>query len=190
MNQIPKSRAVLYGVVTVLAAVVDLVSKEVVFRQFELNRGSEWLLDGWLKFRLFTSLNRGALWGIGQGFALGFALLSVVALLGIWYWLFARGACRSAWLTSALALISGGILGNLYDRLGIHGLQEADSGKTILAVRDFLDFRLGTFDWAVFNVADVCLVTGAAMLMLQSLTAPQETPLTTADKDAARSGQA
>ena len=72
-----------------------------------------------------------------------------------------------------MALVSGGTIGNLYDRLGIHGLKDSN-GESILAVRDFLDFRFGSFDWAVFNIADVCLVTGAIMLMLQSLTMPQE----------------
>lgn len=181
LNRVPRSRVVLYGLLTVFCAAADLISKELVFRQYGVYRGGDWLLDGWLKFRLFTSLNRGALWGVGQGFALGFAVLSVVALLGIWYWLFARKACRSAWLTTALGLVSGGTIGNLYDRLGIHGLRESVDGEVVRAVRDFLDFRLGSFDWAIFNVADVCLVTGAIMLMLQSLTMPQETAVAASD---------
>jgi len=169
----PVSRIVLYCLLTVVGAAADLISKEVIFRQLGVYNGTEWLLDGWLKCRLFTSLNPGALWGVGQGFALVFAAFSVVALLGIWYWLFWRHACHSAWLTTALALVSGGTIGNLYDRLGIHGLKDSN-GEAILAVRDFLDFRFGSFDWAVFNIADVCLVTGAIMLMLQSITMPQE----------------
>lgn len=182
MSQVPVRRVVLYAVLAAGSAAADLISKELVFRRYGVYQGGEWLLDGWLKFRLFTSLNRGALWGVGQGFALGFAALSVVALLAIWYWLFVRRACRSAWLTTALGLVSGGTIGNLYDRLGIHGLQDSASGETIRAVRDFLDFRLGSFDWAIFNVADVCLVTGAIMLMLQSLTMPQESSPETAEK--------
>ena len=180
MNQVPVSRLTLYGLLMVVTAAVDLISKDVIFRRFSIHNGTDWLMDGWLKFRLFTSLNPGALWGVGQGFALGFAALSVVALVGIWYWLFWRQGCHSAWLTTALALVSGGTLGNLYDRLGIHGLKDAN-GQAILAVRDFLDFRLGNFEWAIFNVADVCLVTGAVMLMLKSLTMPEESPLATAE---------
>ena len=177
MKHVPLNRVLLYGSLTVSAAATDLISKEFVFRRFGVHNGGEWLVDTWLKFRLFTSLNRGALWGVGQGFALGFAALSVIALAGILYWLFARGACRSAWLTTALGLVSGGTLGNLYDRLGIHGLKEPETSEAILAVRDFLDVRLGSFDWAIFNVADICLVTGAIMLMLQSMTTPQESPV-------------
>ncbi len=180
MNQVPFSRVTLYGLLTAFGAALDLISKELVFRQFGIHNGTDWLLGGWLKFRLFTSLNPGALWGVGQGFALGFAAVSVGALVGIWYWLFWRRSCRSAWLTTALGFVSGGTVGNLYDRLGIHGLKDIN-GRTIFAVRDFLDFRFGRFDWAIFNVADVCLVTGAVMLMLQSLTITQESPLATTE---------
>jgi signal peptidase II len=180
MNQIPVSRVTLYGLLMVVTAAVDLISKDVVFRRFSIHSGGDWLLDGWFKLRLFTSLNQGALWGVGQGFALGFAALSVSALVGIWYWLFWREGCQSVWLTTALALVSGGTLGNLYDRLGIHGLKDPH-GQSLLAVRDFLDVRLGNFEWAIFNVADICLVTGAIMLMAKSLTMPQESPLATAE---------
>lgn len=180
MKSVPTGRVVLYGSLAIASAAADLISKEVVFRRLGVHNGTDWLLDGWLKFRLYTSLNRGALWGVGQGFSLGFAALSVAALVGIWYWLFVRRACQSLWLTIALGLVSGGTIGNLYDRLGIHALKEPD-GSGILAVRDFLDFRLGTFDWAVFNIADVCLVTGAIMLMLQSFMMPQDSALPTAE---------
>ena len=180
MNQVPVNRVTLYGLLTACTAAVDLISKELVFRRFGLHNGTDWLLDGWLRFRVFNSLNRGALWGVGQGFALGFAAVSVVALVGIWYWLFWRRACRSAWLTTALGFVSGGTLGNFYDRLGLHALTDAN-GQTICAVRDFLDFRLGSFDWAIFNIADVCLVTGSVMLVLQSLTMPQESSLPTTE---------
>ena len=58
-------------------------------------------------------------------------------------------------LCSALGLILGGTLGNLYDRLVFNG------------VRDFLHWDY-LFDWPVFNVADCCLVCGASLLLLQA----------------------
>jgi signal peptidase II len=69
----------------------------------------------------------------------------------------------------ALALVMAGALGNLYDRLGLHGWRGPD-GQTIYAVRDFLYFRFfDVFDWAIFNFADSMLVTGAIMLVIHSL---------------------
>lgn len=172
-SPVPRRRISVYAILTVMCATIDLWSKDLVFSRFALFQGTDWLLDGWLRFRIHTSLNRGALWGMGQGLAWLFAILSVVALIGIIYWLFVRKAAHSLWLTVALAFVSGGTLGNLYDRLGVHGIQD-DKGNTIHAVRDFLHFMLGRLDWAIFNVADICLVTGAIMLMIQSLKQPTE----------------
>lgn len=170
MATVPKSRIVGYFCITVLALTIDLVSKEIVFRKLGgvFVRGG-WLIDSWVKFELHTSLNRGALWGIGQGFALYFAALSVAAIIGINYWLFFRGGAASLWLTVALAMVSGGTLGNLYDRLGLHGVRWPGEAEPAKAVRDFLRFQFGSFDWPIFNMADSFLVTGAIMLMLQSM---------------------
>ena len=147
----------------------DLYSKHLVFGRWGFPGGeSRRFFDAWVSFRFHTSFNRGALWGIGQHLTGLFALLSILAAGMILYWLFVRGAARSWTLTICLALIMAGTLGNLYDRLGLHGLKDPLTGKTITAVRDFLLFRFGTFDWPVFNLADVFLVTGALCLIAQS----------------------
>jgi signal peptidase II len=123
---------------------------------------------------LETSLNEGALFGIGQGLVAVFATLSILAAFWIVYWLFFRGAARDGWLTFALACIMAGILGNLYDRLGLPGLtwpagQGHAAGDTVYAVRDWIHFQYKSFDWPVFNLADSLLVCGASLLALQSL---------------------
>jgi len=158
---------------------VDLISKEVVFERLGLFGRTEWLIDSWVRFELYTNLNQGALWGVGQGLAPFFAIVSVLAFGGIVYWLFFRGAACSLWLTTALALISGGTLGNLYDRLGLHKVSLPDKDEPALAVRDFLHFQFGSFDWAIFNVADVCLVIGVIMLLIQSFREPEHAPAET-----------
>jgi signal peptidase II len=128
-----------------------------------------------MTFRLFTSFNEGALWGMGQGYTWLFATLSIVAAIGILFWLFVAGAARSLWLTIALAFIMAGTLGNLYDRMGQHRCTELNPvtgiPEQIYAVRDFLLFTFGRFHWPVFNFADVFLVTGAILLVVQSLKA-------------------
>ena len=78
-----------------------------------------WLWNGVFGFQ--TSLNEGALFGMGQGLWPLFAALSVGAAVGIVVWLFPAGAARDWLLTIALALVTAGILGNLYDRLGLPG---------------------------------------------------------------------
>lgn len=169
--KLPANRLPIFGILAVGMLTLDLWSKTWAFEKYGLANGSEWMINqSWIRFRWFTSLNFGALWGMGQGFALGFAALSVVAFVGIIYWLFVRKAASSLWLTISMAFVAGGTLGNLYDRLGLHGVIAPTEKEPAQAVRDFFHFQFGSFDWAIFNVADVCLVTGAIMLMLHSLT--------------------
>lgn len=178
----PRNRLLMYSLLTGLGTAADLGSKSLVFRQMGgVFTNTGWLFDtAWVRFELQTSLNRGTLWGIGQGWALGFALLSVFAFAGINYWLFVRGAAKSAALTICLALISAGTLGNLYDRLGLHGVALPGETKPAFAVRDFLHFQFGSFDWAIFNVADCLLVVGSIALFLmptRSETSPDSATL-------------
>jgi signal peptidase II len=53
-----------------------------------------------------------------------------------------------------LALIVGGALGNLLDRIRFG------------AVIDFLDFHIGGMHWPAFNVADICIVVGVGLYLL------------------------
>ena len=141
-------------------------------------------------FSLTTSLNEGALFGLGQGLTLGFAALSVVAAIAIVAWLFWARAAHEWALTVALALVMAGIFGNLYDRLGFPGLvwnwemQPFRVGQPVYAVRDWLLFTIPVIhrEWPVFNIADSMLVCGAGLLFLhlwtsQSKPATQPTTL-------------
>lgn len=60
-----------------------------------------------------------------------------------------------------LALILGGALGNLYDRI------------TLGYVVDFLSFHIDTHYWPAFNVADSAICVGVATLLLDSFKKPQ-----------------
>ena len=182
MRRVPASRPVLFGLLTAACCGVDLYSKARVFDALGYpGMRSDWAkswFGGRVHFQLLTSFNEGALWGLGQGLSWLFALLSVAAALGVVWWLFVAGAARSLWLTLALALVTGGALGNLYDRLGLHGcVYPPPNGHVVRpAVRDFLLFHFDGWAWPVFNFADVFLVTGAVMLALQSLAPPREEP--------------
>ena len=91
--------------------------------------------------------------------SLFFAGLSIVAAILICWWLFVQGAAADRRLTTALALIMAGALGNCYDRL------------VLGHVRDFVHFHVDAvgFDCAIFNFADNMLVAGAIILMLLAL---------------------
>jgi len=187
MTSFPRSRYWLYGVVALAGLGWDLWSKSRVFQELGYEyHTSDWawetpLLWGRFAITLRTSFNRGALFGLGQGYAWLFALLSVIAVAGIVYWLFQRGEARSRTNTILLALITAGALGNLYDRIGLHGCRDAQ-GQTIYAVRDFIDCTIPgirytpplslewipEYDWPIFNFADAFLVTGTLSLLAGS----------------------
>jgi signal peptidase II len=180
MTAYPRNRVFVYVTIALLTLAIDLGSKEWIFRSIGFPCGDQpALIEGWLHFELFTSLNRGALWGIGQGFAFGFAILSGIAVCGIIYWLFFRNVAQSLWLTIALAMVTGGAIGNMYDRLGLHGVSFPGETSSALAVRDFLRFRFGTYEYPIFNLADSFLVAGAIMLMIHSFREPAVDPATT-----------
>lgn len=128
-----------------------------------------WWIEG--VFGIQTSTNPGALFGMGSGYSWLFAIFSVVALLGIVCWLFKFGGIMDRWLTFALGLVCGGILGNLYDRVGL-GYLPSYPVEIKNNVRDWILFRLEGvkfFDpWPNFNIADVCLVCGAIMLFIHA----------------------
>ena len=188
---LPASRYWCFGLLSVGGLSADLFSKWWVFRSLGgPNRGSDWAWNSnflWGRFdcTLTTTFNFGALFGLGQGLSWLFALLSVGAVVGIVYWLFARGNAQSRWLTVTLALVLAGALGNLYDRMGLHGWKDS-RGQTVCAVRDFINctipgiefqgFRprlIPDYHWPIFNVADILLVTGAVMLTLYSFFSPK-----------------
>ena len=173
LNGIPVWHYVVFLVMSTTLLVWDLYSKWHVFSTlgYEHRQSESWFVGLWGKdvFRLMTSFNHGALWGMGQGYSSVFALLSVVAALAVVYWLFLARGAQSLWLTVALSFVMAGTLGNLYDRLGLHGLRDEVTGRIQYAVRDFLYFQI--IEWPILNFADTFLVTGAIMLLIQSFQA-------------------
>ncbi len=112
------SRYLLFFSLAVGGCAADLATKSWIFAKLGMPGGrTMWIWENYVGFQ--TSLNRGALFGLGQGQVWLFASLSFVAAAGILYWLFLAGGVRDGWLTVALGAIMAGILGNLYDRLGL-----------------------------------------------------------------------
>ncbi len=175
MMAVAARRYLLFGTLAACGCLLDLFTKAWIFARLGIPpKPPQW----WLVLNvlsLTTSLNESALFGIGQGRGTWFIGLSVVAVAGILGWLFFAGAARDRMLTAALGIITGGILGNLYDRLGLPGLKwraaahHAD-GDPVFAVRDWIHLRIpGVIDWPVFNIADSLLVCGALLLLWHTL---------------------
>lgn len=176
LAQVPLNRYCVFFALSIVLLWWDLYSKWLVFKTlgFEQRQSESWFVWLWGEnvFRLMTSFNHGALWGMGQGYSSVFAALSIVAAIAVLYWLFVARGAFSWWLTISLAFVMAGTLGNLYDRLGLHGLRDEQTGQIEYAVRDFLFFEV--IHWPIFNFADTFLVTGAIMLFIQSFRADAE----------------
>jgi signal peptidase II len=153
-----------------MGCTADLLTKAWCFSMPSLRAGEiNWLWQGHVGVQL--SRNLGALFGMGQGKFAYFALLSVAAAVAIPVWLFVFRAARDIWLTFALGCVMGGILGNLYDRLGLSGDSWFGPGNTapeaVHAVRDWILWQVNdNWRWPNFNIADSLLVVGVGILLL------------------------
>lgn len=143
----------------VISLVLDQASKLWLLNVFDLNRRGGLRLTSF--FDLTPAWNKGISYGWLQteGAAGQIALMAVkavaVVLLAVWM---TRAQTRLA--TVALGLIIGGAIGNAIDRLA-YG-----------AVFDFALFHVeiagNTYNWYVFNLADVAIVAGVAALLYDS----------------------
>jgi signal peptidase II len=145
--------ALLFGLVFLVALLLDQATKWIVRASLEPAETIPVVED---IFHLTFVRNTGAAFGLMPGRQSLFVLNSAVVLLAVAIYLMWQRP-RSRWLLTALALVSGGAMGNLVDRLV--------SGR----VTDFFDFRV----LPVFNVADSCIFVGAAMLILWILLGPE-----------------
>jgi len=160
---VPKSRYFVFAAIALIGCAADLITKHWIFgRLGEPGGETLWLVEGIFGFQ--TSINHGALFGIGQGHVWVFAALAIVALFGILYWLFFAGAAHDRMLTIALASVMGGVLGNLHDRLGLYRAPWMVGGRDY-GVRDWILFCYRDWVWPNFNIADSMLVCGAVLLV-------------------------
>ena len=143
--------------VVLLTLVVDQGSKYWVLNHTSLPDGDR--ISVLPVFDLVLTWNKGISYGLfqqqealGRWLLIGLTALATV-LLAAWLW---RSRDRLA-ASLALALIIGGALGNLIDRVVFGG------------VVDFLYLHYGSFSWYVFNLADCAIVAGVCALLYESL---------------------
>jgi len=142
----------------VVAAVVialDQATKITIERLFEF--GDSTPITSF--FNLVLTYNKGAAFSFlsaASGWQGTLFMVVGIAASAFIVWLLTRHGKQKLFST-ALALILGGALGNVIDRLAY--------GHVI----DFLDFHLGGWHWPAFNVADSAIVCGAALLIVDEL---------------------
>ena len=95
MRAVPTNRYAIFLLIGGLGCLADLATKHWVFAALGPPGGdTHWLWKGFCGFQ--TSLNEGALFGMGQGKVWLFAALSIAAAFAIVYWLFIAGAAQTS----------------------------------------------------------------------------------------------
>ncbi|ROR01945.1 signal peptidase II [Desulfosoma caldarium] len=143
----------LFGAVGLLILALDQATKAWVLHAMPLYSQKK-IIPGF--FNLVHVRNTGVAFSIFAGTENPWrvpvlAALTVVALAVIFF-LYRESRPEERVKRVALSLIAGGALGNLVDRVRF--------GNVV----DFLDFYIGPYHWPAFNVADMAVTVGAALL--------------------------
>jgi signal peptidase II len=144
--------------IAALVVIFDRLAKWIVDKNIALHE-SVAVVPGF--FHLTHVENRGAAFGLfaespSEWKIAVLVLFSLVALVVVSALLWKNSHAMTT-TGVGLALILGGALGNLWDRLV--------SGQVV----DFLDFYLGSYHWPAFNLADSAIVVGALLLVTEIL---------------------
>ncbi len=145
-------------IIPAVILVADQISKYYVMKGMSPYQSIP-VVDG--LFNLTFVMNPGAAFGFLSGsseqFRVPFFLTVSIIAIAVVILFYLKAARDDLLLQIGLALILGGALGNLIDRVRFH------------EVVDFLDFYFKGYHWPAFNVADSAITVGVAFLILETL---------------------
>ena len=136
-------------VVIIVTFALDQLSKIIIDKCCELGLDQP-IIPGF--FDLVYVQNKGAAWGIFHQHTWLLALISTAAFLFILF-IFKKQNEGNKLIAFSLALLEGGIAGNMVDRI------------FRAAVIDFLDFHIAGYHWPAFNIADTAICVSIALLL-------------------------
>ena len=144
--------------ISAIVVTLDLYSKHLILDMFAY--GDKLTITRY--FDLVRYHNEGAAFGFlndaGGWQKWFFTAISVIAAIVITYLI--KKHREQKLFCLGLALVLGGAIGNLYDRI------------TLGYVVDFLNFHVNNIYWPAFNVADSAICVGVALLLLDSFKKP------------------
>lgn len=152
MESPESGRARIFWPVVVTVVLSDIVTKWIAVRDLWPRGVPREVFGDFV--RLTLVFNRGAAFGLHLGeYSRWIFLALTIAALFILAQLYRATPARDIARTLAIALVSGGAIGNLIDR--VRGPQ---------GVVDFIDIGIRDARWPTFNVADMAVSTGAVLL--------------------------
>jgi len=132
----------------------DCSTKELVQTALTGNPGPHPLLGDWLRVTLAYNPGAALNLSLGDASRVVFGTIAATAVVALLL-LYRRTPPTARLRAAALALVAGGALGNLLDRL-----------RSPLGVIDFIDVGIGDARFWTFNVADMGVVVGALLLAM------------------------
>jgi signal peptidase II len=144
----------MHFIMAALLIVLDQLVKQWVVATYPLRGPGQYIGLG---FYFTYEQNTGAAFSIFRGNPTVLGTISAVVSGAILSYLIVRGKTISTLQRYALASILAGAVGNMIDRFRL--------GYVV----DFVHFKVPNFSFAVFNIADSCVVIGAVLLIGSSL---------------------
>ena len=141
------------SIIGLIIFILDQIVKLAIGFSIPLNRSKIIIKDF---FSISNVHNYGAAFSIFYGNRILLIIVSLLALFLIYYFIL-RNLKNTKLEIITYSLLIGGILGNLLDRI-IYGY-----------VVDFFDFKIFGYNFPVFNIADICIVCSAILIIADTL---------------------
>lgn len=151
MKKISPKNKILYIVTFLVIVIGDQLSKMLVSSAMMLGQ-SETIIENF--FYYTYSHNQGAAWGILSGHVYLFILIAFIALGAMIYY-FSKTTKKERLTRYGIVLVFSGAVGNIIDRIALG------------YVRDFIDFVIFGYDFPVFNIADMAVVIGVGLIIIE-----------------------
>jgi len=155
MNKIRLKSFFLSLTIIIVIFLIDRISKFYILRLAELENSVDIYITPYLN--LFLIWNKGIAFGllsVNQSMIYNMITIMISNIIIVILFMMWKNENIQRYF---LALVAGGALGNLYDRI------------VYTAVPDFIDLHFYGFHWFVFNVADIFITIGVFCLILVEL---------------------
>ena len=152
MNKIELKKFFLSFIILSIVFLIDRVTKLYILKLAEMENSVDIYLTSYLN--LFLIWNKGIAFGLlsmNASMIYNIITLIISLIIVVIFFIMWKNDNIQRYF---LALVSGGALGNLYDRI------------VYTAVPDFIDLHFQGFHWFVFNVADIFITVGVFCLIL------------------------
>lgn len=137
----------MFYILIFLVILADQGTKLFIRLNMDLNSSIS-VIDG--IFSITYIHNTGAAFSILQGKTIFLIMIQIVVILAIFFYMIMKGSSLHWTLKASMAMIAGGGLGNLIDRV--------NNGYVV----DFLHFHF----WPIFNIADISVSCGCGLLVI------------------------